>query len=322
MMMKGSSNNTCVVDYPTTTNSSSFNNFFQDDLLPDLLNLPSDMETFMAMENIEEVSENKNNSLLLQDILTEVGVVQDDSVVPEVDDYFTDCTMDSNESLIDEVESFLQSVSGEPTLIDSDSSVTDVWDIKEENSILKAMTSGNVVHQDQDLAEDDFAEAFATSVVGKNGENVIIIVAPSSPTYSTSSHTAMSDSNKLLNIPVLSPAVSYTTDISDIESSYSDHGSPQHGLKATRKKYQRKEKPRPPIGPYPKEKGERKKAQNRSAAFKYREKKKAEQDAADGELTAIMERNCLLKKRLADMNLELKCLKNLMSEMGVGVAHT
>lgn len=321
-MMKGSSNNTCVVDYPTTTNSSSFNNFFQDDLLLDLLNLPSDMETFMAMENIEEVSENKNNSLLLQDILTEVGVVQDDSVVPEVDDYFTDCTMDSNESLIDEVESFLQSVSGEPTLIDSDSSVTDVWDIKEENSILKALTSGNVVHQDQDLAEDDFAEAFATSVVGKNGENVIIIVAPSSPTYSPSSHTAMSDSNKLLNIPVLSPAVSYTTDISDIDSSYSDHGSPQPGLKATRKKYQRKEKPRPPIGPYPKEKGERKKAQNRSAAFKYREKKKAEQDAADGELTAIMERNCLLKKRLADMNLELKCLKNLMSEMGVGVAHT
>merc|ERR1711872_504860 len=34
------------------------------------------------------------------------------------------------------------------------------------------------------------------------------------------------------------------------------------------------------LGPYPKEKVERKKAQNRTAAYKYREKKKAETEAA------------------------------------------
>merc|ERR1711983_667402 len=68
----------------------------------------------------------------------------------------------------------------------------------------------------------------------------------------------------------------------------------------------------------PRNKVERKKAQNRTAAWKYREKKKAEQDLVDQELELLLNKNVDLKKRLSDMELQAKCLKQLMAEAGMG----
>merc|ERR1719225_1238656 len=59
-----------------------------------------------------------------------------------------------------------------------------------------------------------------------------------------------------------------------------------------RKKYARSKPPTPPsVAPYPADKKERKKAQNRTAAFRYREKKKSEQDLAEEELEALADKN-------------------------------
>jgi cyclic AMP-dependent transcription factor ATF-4 len=63
---------------------------------------------------------------------------------------------------------------------------------------------------------------------------------------------------------------------------------------------------------------ERKKAQNRTAAFRYREKKKAELDAVDMEVDQLIEKNTALKARLRDMEQELSCVKRLMVETGLG----
>merc|ERR1712013_100200 len=74
----------------------------------------------------------------------------------------------------------------------------------------------------------------------------------------------------------------------------------------------------PPSGPYPVEKKERKKAQNRTAAFRYREKKKSEQDMIDEELELLSTKNNVLKDKLTEMETEFKYLKKLMTEAGLG----
>merc|ERR1719412_3172319 len=67
-----------------------------------------------------------------------------------------------------------------------------------------------------------------------------------------------------------------------------------------RKKYARSKPPTPPsVAPYPADKKERKKAQNRTAAFRYREKKKSEQDLAEEELEALADKNSQLQEKLS-----------------------
>jgi len=84
------------------------------------------------------------------------------------------------------------------------------------------------------------------------------------------------------------------------------------------KNYARSKPPTPPSGPYPTDKKERKKAQNRTAAFRYREKKKTEQDDVDLELEKLANRNVVLRDKLTEMETEFKYLKKLMTEAGLG----
>merc|ERR1712045_965132 len=72
------------------------------------------------------------------------------------------------------------------------------------------------------------------------------------------------------------------------------------------------------VAPYPADKKERKKAQNRTAAFRYREKKKSEQDLAEEELEALADKNSQLQEKLLQMETEFKYLKKLMVEAGLG----
>merc|ERR1711963_1241403 len=83
--------------------------------------------------------------------------------------------------------------------------------------------------------------------------------------------------------------------------------------RAVKKKYQRKKPPTPPMGPYPLEKKERKKAQNRTAAFRYREKKKGEQNTVEEELELLATRNKELRAKLTEMETEARLLKKLMT---------
>jgi len=88
--------------------------------------------------------------------------------------------------------------------------------------------------------------------------------------------------------------------------------------RAVKKKYQRKKPPTPPVGPYPVEKRERKKAQNRSAAFRYREKKKGEQNTVEDELELLSSKNVQLRAKLTEMETEARLLKKWMTEAGLG----
>merc|ERR1719278_343075 len=172
---------------------------------------------------------------------------------------------------------------------------------------------GGVLHQDRGLRhrchESDHAEQLnlSSSLVTPEGQKVIIIIAPSSPTESLTT-TAASDSDPEWS---LSPGP-----LSPAQQSLLSR-KPEQGR--TRKKYARSKPPSPPsAAPYPADKKERKKAQNRTAAFRYREKKKSEQDLAEEELEALADKNSQLQQKLLEMETEFKYLKKLMVEAGLG----
>jgi len=317
----------------------------------------SDLEQFKELECIQEVEQ----SLALQEPVSENTEDLKQSILEEffpvevkVDEF------ENNNALINEVEKFLTSISGEETKIEEDI-VAMNWDIDTADTdshqnqpimlpvqnigsmnadqILDALTAGQVVDNTH-LEASNTNTCLPTSfeAIDANGEKVIVVIAPPSPatsSISVASTAAVASSKKNQFLAPCSPS-SYSEAMSPGSASsepYSpgsvassttitsddDEWRPQGQVSPRpRKKYERKiPKRKPEFAPYPKDKAERKKAQNRSAAWKYREKKKNEQDLVDQEFEGLLNRNIELKKTLGDMEIQLKVLKQLMIETGM-----
>jgi len=294
----------------------------------DLLAASSDMESFMELDSIEEVKEEEEEEVkaalsnLLPDLLTQVGINNGAG-------HASSCSTieDTTQSLIEEVETYLQSVSGGV----STSSLQQSWtttsndpvkkEVDEADRIFEALTTGNVVHQAEE--ELNLEEALSTSVISADGENVIIILAPSPSPPTTDDDAIPTVRSPAPSFTLPTSPTSYDAALSPAQSDPDTEWSPANLSRAVakpRKKYERKVRAKPPTGPYPLEKKARKMAQNRSAAFKYRERKKAEQDAVDEELERLFDRNAYLKKKMSDMEIQVRCLKQLMTEtMGIDI---
>jgi len=278
----------------------------EDSLLSELMDtdlMTSDtMATFLEMESVKEVEPAKivaprpsviikntiktkkaEPSLSLSEILTSCGIeydlVESEQSSPAASPSSSlGSDMEKTQDLIDELEDFFMKTEGSPT------------EVKEES-----------------LKLEDLDNAMTTSLVTDDGQKVVIILAPSSPTDSL-----VSGGSSLLHDSGL--------DDTDPEWSPSP-ASPQDPAKASkpRKKYERTKKPKAPsTAPYPTDKKERKKAQNRTAAYRYREKMKEAENQVEEELEALEEKNTSLKEQFAEMQNEFKYLKKLMTEAGLG----
>merc|ERR1719270_2021025 len=160
---------------------------------------------------------------------------------------------------------------------------------------------------DTNITMEELNNAVTTNMMTEDGQNVVIVIAPSSPSESLVS---------ISQDPIPSPG--YTQD-SDPEWSPSPASvSSPPGPMRPRKKYARSKPPQAPPGPYPTDKKERKKAQNRTAAFRYREKMKKQEDSVEEELEALEDRNSNLREQLSEMETAFKYHKNLMMEAGLG----
>merc|ERR1712192_91288 len=200
--------------------------------------------------------------------------------------------METHQNLIEELEDFF----GSPTKLWTEegsrgldlvtkTSVT----AKSPNSILEALASGEVyMPNDQEftLTEEALKGAVSTTCVTEDGQNVIIIVAPPSPAQS---NFYASDTDPEW-VPSPSSSLSPSSPLRTISS--------ESG--AVKKKYQRK------------------KPQNRTAAFRYREKKKGEQNPVEEELDLLALKNTELRAKLTEMETEARLLKKLMTEAGLG----
>merc|ERR550517_2419314 len=249
----------------------------------------STMSLFQELEEVEEVQEATTDPALLSNLISQCGipVEQEVTTFPSSPANSMNSDMETHQSLIEELEEFF----GSPTNIESEqgsrgfdlvtkTSVT----AKSPNSILEALASGEVyMPNDQDftLTEETLKGAVSTTCVTEDGQNVIIIVAPPSPAHSNV-YTSDTDPEWVPS-PASSPSPSSPLRTISTES------------RGVKKKYQRKKPPPPPVGPYPLEKKERKKAQNRTAAFRYREKKKGEQNTVEEELDLLALKNTELR---------------------------
>merc|ERR1711976_364523 len=132
--------------------------------------------------------------------------------------------------LIEELEEFFMKTEGKPTVVEETETINTGLNLQE------------------------LQGAVTTNMVTEDGQNVIIIIAPSSP-------------SETQDIAALSP-VTRTEGESAPEGSPSPHSdSPLQSPPAQtkpRKKYARSKPPKAPSGPYPLDKKERKKAQNRT----------------------------------------------------------
>jgi len=223
----------------------------------------------------------------LADIMTSCGIEYDlpeDGNVSSPSSIHSDIQLDQNQELIEELEEFFIKTEGCPTVVDESD-------------------------DQEQLSLAGFNNPVSSSLVTPEGQKVIIIIAPSSPAESvtnTASTSGDSDPEWSPSPGPLSPA-----QLSLVNT--------RPGQTKARKKYARAKPPSPPsVTPYPADKKERKKAQNRTAAFRYREKKKSEQDLAEEELEALAEKNSQLQEKLGEMETEFRYLKKLMVEAGLG----
>merc|ERR550534_859381 len=282
---------------------SSFNNSMMD--FNDLDLSSETMASFLEMEQVPEVIETKvmepkmtpviRPSVIkkspamkpvanLGDILTSCGIEHDlvedqRSPVASPSSIHSDMELEKNQELIEELEDFFMKTEGKPTVVEETETC------------------------DTGLSIEELQGAVTTSMVTEDGQKVIIIIAPDSP-------------SETQDITTLSPVPKLEIE-SDPEWSPSPQLSPS-GQDKPRKKYARSKPPKAPSGPYPTDKKERKKAQNRTAAFRYREKMKSVADNIEDELLSLEERNGVLKDQLIEMETEFKYLKKLMTEAGLG----
>jgi len=306
------------LDYDNYNNNNSLDTGLFSDLE---LDLSSDtMTSFMEMENIMEVEPVKTEQVTRPSVIMKTKQQQQEKVVtPSLSEILTSCgieydmvespvsssaasspaschmdpessspaschmdpEMERNQELINDLEDFFMKTEGQPTVVED----------------VAAPVSPSVTDVDLSLAE--LNNAVTTNMVTEDGQNVVIIIAPSSPCDSVS----LSSPGQLESDPEWSPSPASVTSITS---------------ERPRKKYQRSKPPKCPSGPYPTDKKERKKAQNRTAAFRYREKMKNQQDGVEEELEALEERNINLKEKLTEMETEFKYLKKLMMEAGLG----
>lgn len=312
------------------TDSETFQNVEDFHFGEDSIIESSDLETSLKeISNIPEVqvdeSEDDENIKMsvLQEFFPDLGLPED--------------TFETNKELIADVENYLTSVSGESTKIEDSWQLSDLTapstaaPIKSEpeaalsaDSIFESLIKGDVFEEMETCDVKEIPSSF--TAVRADGEKVIIVIAPPTKTLSAGDLMPQPEikTDRIMLAPP-SPAVSSISAMSPgmLSSSAAESDAewqPSDGeVKRPRKKYERKVPTRrPKAEPYPRNKVERKKAQNRTAAWKYREKKKAEQDEVNQELNLLLDKNVDLKKRLSDMELQAKCLKQLMAEAGMG----
>merc|ERR1719474_753181 len=304
------------MDFDLDLSSESMSSFLEMEQIPEVKSEPQ-----MARPSVIIRKQTSNKKMedqpTLSTIMTDCGIFKEftedfsavnDASIASPSSIHSE--MEQNQELIDELEEFFIKVDGKPTVVDETSEPVSLPATNSSDEILSALTTGKVVENNNTLTMEDLNNAYTTSLVSEDGQNVIIIIAPSSPAEFDSFLEPVSP-NEFKEPP------NSQTATNDSDSNY-DTDPDWSPSPASDTSFNTKILSPPQSGPYPVEKKERKKAQNRTAAFRYREKKKSEQDMIDEELELLSTKNNVLKDKLTEMETEFKYLKKLMTEAGLG----
>lgn len=189
-----------------------------------------------------------------------------------------------------------------------------------------------------------------SEIITDDGQNIIIVIAPSSPSHGPSldmSHTISTGTNEViasLSVPVSNASYQQSeVEVSDDESNISSEDSewfPDNEIAQPEPKPhndRQKKKPGRQLQDRTKsltssarssngrvnkiktiqDRKERKKMQNVEAARRYRDKKKAEESKVGTEEKKLLKKNSELKETLSGIEGELNTIKKLMTELGL-----
>merc|ERR1711921_27044 len=138
---------------------------------------------------IKKESSKMTTKPILSDIMSNCGIFNDtiydfcpteESTASIASPSSTHSEMEQNQELIDELEEFFIKVDGTPTIVD-DKPESVVSPVPSPDKILSALTSGKVLENNNTLTMEDLNNAYTTSMMSEDGQNVIIIIAPPTP---------------------------------------------------------------------------------------------------------------------------------------------
>merc|ERR1719370_1320390 len=161
---------------------------------------------------------------ILTDIMSNCGIFKDfsedlcndsNSNIASPSSIHSDMELEKNQELIDELEEFFIKVDGSPTIVDEETEPVSLPVNSSPDEILSALTSGKVLENNNTLTMEDLNNAYTTSVVSEDGQNVIIIIAPNSPAEFDSFLEPVSPQSEFQ--PPTSPTATITN---DSDSSY------------------------------------------------------------------------------------------------------
>jgi len=140
-----------------------------------------------------------------------------------------------------------------------------------------------------------------------DGQDIFIVVAPPSP--------RQPEQNQEVVTLVTAPESFASLDVSGSDPDWTPVGSPK--TSKGRPTVKRKAKSSRKAAPYIKDKKERKKLQNVEAARRYRDKKKSELNDVESEEQTLADKNKGLKSEVADLEVKVRTMKQLMVELGI-----
>jgi hypothetical protein len=301
------------------------------------------------------------------------GIQETQEVIEEIQDFldqFADEYMDQNDdvrTLADELLSEGQranlesmDVSGCPVA----NSTMKEEDLTAAEDLLDHLIQGNFTSEEireleqsadsgySSSAQPSFNVSNVTEIKTEDGQNIIIVIAPSSSTDEPSfvmngAPTTPKGTNEViasLNVPVSESSYQQSeTYVSDEDSNNSGEDSdwvpdletashryqPKSAAATTKNKPGRRLQERTSSTTSSasngrvnkiktvKDRKERKKIQNVEAARRYRDKKKAEESKIDAEERLLLKKNSELKETLGGIEGELNTIKKLMTELGL-----
>lgn len=260
--------------------NDAFLNFKEDD---------SNEDTAAAVDLLDELL--KHNDINLEEEFA--PVLSSEDLPPE--------EMAAAEDILDELLK-----SGNISLDDFDlSNEIPKEEVVEQMKVEQELPAHETSNQDDSILDDPNDSGFidmtttAHHHITVDGQDIFIVVAPQSP-----QHTLVTAPESFASLtdpidPDWSP-----------ESPKTNKGRPTVKRTSPKAKSSRKT-------PYIKDKKERKKQQNVEAARKYRDKKKSEILNVEDEQQGLADTNKVLKSEVADLEVKVRTMKQLMAELGI-----
>merc|ERR1712176_1071820 len=270
-----------------------------------LLESSSDLQAFMNMASLPEV---KDEDIDVEKVITDMtDFLQNydnvgNQVVPanDVNNAINEDSKKETAAAVDILDELLKH---------NDITVDDFDLTNEIPDTSESLEQNPPTTKEEEPNDSGFIDISNAQHITVDGQDIFIVVAPPSPRQPEQNQEVVTLVTAPESFASLDVSGSSDPDWTPAASPKSSKGRPP--VKRTKAKSSRK------AAPYIKDKKERKKLQNVEATRRYRDKKKSELNDVESEEQQLAEKNKGLKSEVADLEVKVRTMKQLMVELGI-----